>query len=766
MPDTATAAPGTVRDTRTRDRQRARSLILLFSLTIFISAALLFLVQPIIAKRILPLLGGAPNVWNTCMVFFQAVLLAGYAFAHVTARRMSSRRQSIVQIGMLLVAAIALPITLRATVLRMIPSAGNPVPWVLLVLATSVGLPFFVVSASGPMLQRWFSDSGHESSKDPYFLYAASNLGSMVGLLGYPLIVEPSLGAVQQGRAWSTGYALLALLTAASAYAAHCHAQSVGAVAQAHKDEAREVSSSPANARITLRTRLRWLILAAVPSSLLYGVTTYVSTDIASVPLLWVVPLSIYLLTFTLVFAKRPPLPHGLMVRVLPSAAILWATVVFFQATEPITLLIGLHLLVLFCAAMVCHGELAASRPAARDLTEFYLWLSLGGVIGGLFNAILAPLLFNATLEYPLAVILACMLMPAPKTKRKPLELTLDLLQPIAVGVLTVVVTRAFQSHHIEGRPLILAAAFAPGAVLSLMMARRPVRFGLCLAALLLAGTVTSRLHGFVLMRERNFFGTLRVTTDSARTYHELHHGSTLHGTQSTLPHWRDEPLSYYTRTGPAGTMFGVVDAKKPAPRDVAIVGLGTGTTALYAEPGDRWTFYEINAAVPRIAEDTRFFTMLRDSRAASIRIILGDARLKLREAPQGAYDLLVLDAFSSDAIPVHLLTREAMRLYTSRLRPGGILAFHISNRYLDLHPLIAGLALDAGLVAYARDDLEVSNAELNIGKEKSRWVMLAKQAADLGTIPLTKKWYALRPVPSVLWTDDHSNLLSLIKRR
>ncbi len=747
-------------------RQRARALILLFSATIFVSAALLFLVQPIIAKRILPLLGGAPNVWNTCMVFFQAVLLAGYAFAHLTARRMTSRRQSILQVGMLLIAAVALPITLRTTVLRMIPSTGNPVPWLLLVLVTSVGLPFFVISSSGPMLQRWFSDSGHEASSDPYFLYAASNLGSMVGLLGYPLLVEPTLGALQQGRAWTGGYAVLALLTAASAYASYRYAMSAGPAAQIRSDQAWDAASSSAHARVTIRTRLRWLVLAAVPSSLLYGVTTYVSTDIASVPLLWVVPLSIYLLTFTLVFARRPLLPHRLMIRLLPSAAILWATIVFFQATEPISLLIGLHLLMLFCAAMVCHGELAASRPAARDLTEFYLWMSLGGVIGGLFNAILAPLLFNASIEYPLAVIIACTLIPSPKTRRKPFEMTMDLLVPFAVGILTIVVTRTLQSHHIEGSPLALAATIVPGALLTLMMARRPVRFAMCLGALLLAGTMTSRLHGFVLLRERNFFGTLRVTTDSARTYHELHHGSTLHGMQSTLPEWKDEPLSYYTRTGPAGAMFDVVDGKKASPRDIAIVGLGTGTTALYSQPGERWTYYEINAAVPAIAQDTRFFTMLKDARAASIRIVLGDARLKLREAPAQAYDLIVLDAFSSDAIPVHLLTREAMQLYVSRLRPDGIVAFHISNRYLDLHPLIAGLAGDAGLVAYARDDLEVSSAELNVGKEKSRWVLLAHRPADLGSVPSTKGWYVLRPERSVHWTDDHSNLLSLIKGR
>jgi hypothetical protein len=738
----------------TQARARPDARVWLFSTAMFASAALLFCVQPIVAKRLVPLLGGSPNVWNTCMVFFQAVLLGGYGYAHLSSSRLTTRTQAFLHVVLLVAAALTLPIELPARLAASVPRVDSPIGWLILALGAFVGLPFFALSGSGPLLQRWFADSSAADARDPYFLYAASNLGSMVGLLGYPLLIEPRLTSREQGIGWGIGYAVLVMLVAAC----------VATTLRGRVTSSETIDAAPEPDRESpWKRRLYWLLLAFVPSSLLYGVTTFLSTDIAAVPLLWVLPLSIYLLTFTLVFARRPPIPHWLMVRLLPAIVVIWATVIFFRATEPMLLLIVLHLLLLFAAAMVCHGQLARSRPPARELTRFYLWMSLGGVLGGLFNTMLAPLVFTSTTEYPLAVLAACLLLPRPPGRRDPRALTLDLLMPLLVGALTLGIVMAFSALELRGSPQALAFTVAPAAMLCMMSARRPVRFALGIAAIVLTGEIAAAGNRMVLHAERDFFGVLRVARDSSGSYHELLHGSTLHGAQDLRADRRRLPPSYYTRGGPAGAIFNVV-LQRRTPANLAVVGLGVGSLATYARAGDRMVFYEINPAIERIARDPSLFTFLSETRSAEISVVLGDARLRLADAPPAAYDLLVMDAFSSDAIPVHLLTREAVALYESKLREDGLLAIHISNRYLELQPLVAGLAADAGLAAFACDDLDVSDAEKKAGKQKSRWVVLARSEAHLGNIPDAPCWWKLRPVPSVLWTDDYSNVLAVFK--
>jgi spermidine synthase len=824
---------------------------LLFALTLLVGASLLFSVQPMIAKMVLPLLGGAPAVWNTCMVFFQAALLAGYAYAHATASWLGVRRQAVLHLGLLLVPLALLPIGIAEDAARTLGPGANPSLWLLGLLATTVGLPFFVVSATAPMLQRWFSRTGHASASDPYFLYAASNLGSMLALLAYPLVLEPTLRLSQQGRLWAAGYGVLVVLTLACATAVWRRRDPAAPADEAEGD-------ATGGDRIALGRRLWWVVLAFVPSSLMLGVTTYLTTDIVAIPLLWVIPLAIYLLTFILAFARRPPLPHAWMLRALPMAVVLLALVLCVGGSHPAW--IPVHLLAFFVVALVCHGELARDRPPARDLTGFYLALSLGGVLGGLFNALVAPLVFDRIAEYPLVLVLACLVCPrvggiarsgrhsqskaqaeesdslgpvlggagtgdpetpgsvfiapsplvgegrggGPTTRtaspagdpppqssptrgegERPFVHTIldegvrdvppghrgaspparalawDLLLPLALGVATAGLIGLIRSHS-DAHPSKQIELFLYGVAtfVGFTFMDRPLRFALGIAAVLAVQGLTPDADSRVLHQERSFFGVLRVVEADGGKYHRLIHGSTVHGQQSLDPGRRREPLSYYHRTGPIGQVVEVF-RQHPTRRSVAVVGLGAGTMAAYAEPDERWTFYEIDPAVARIARDPAYFTFLPDCRAATLAVVLGDARLRLRDAPAHDYGLIVLDAFSSDAIPLHLMTREALALYRAKLANGGLIAFHISNRFLDLSPVLAALARDAGWICRVRTDTVLTSAEVQAGKHGSIWAVLAARAEDLGELAEDPRWQAppLRPGAAV-WTDDFSNVV------
>ena len=745
--------------------------------------------QPMVGKMILPLLGGTPAVWSTCMVFFQAALLGGYAYAHASTARLRPSRQAFLHLVVLAVPLAVLPLAVNPRLLR--GGEANPVLYVLTLLSVSVGLPFLVVSATAPLLQKWFTQTGHPAARDPYFLYAASNLGSMLALLGYPTLVEPRLplqgpGWLTQTTLWTTGYGVLAMLTALSALTLWW--KPAGAAAEEPGADA------PVEPRPGWRRRLHWIALAFVPSSLLLGATTYITTDLAAVPLLWVLPLAIYLLTFILAFGRWPRALHRAVVAITLPFVLVVIFLMVSALSERIWVTVLWHFGVLFVIALACHGALALDRPTPRHLTEFYLLISVGGVLGGLFNALLAPLIFSSLIEYPLVMVLACVLLRAGRGEAR-LGLGAgagrDAGLVVAVAALALVlysesatlrVDFSFLARVLEWssarvgewldpieRPVNKVLIYGPPLALAWLLRRRPLHLGLAMAAVLLVSGFVDARNNDQIRQSRSFFGVLRISRDrDEKGYTELRHGTTLHGRQSLEPSRRTEPLSYYQRKGPVGQLFTELDRRSGAVR-MAVIGLGTGTLAAYARPGDRVTFYEIDRLVRDVAFDPRYFTYAADARdrGASLRMELGDARIRMdavrRERPEEQYDVILVDAFTSDAIPVHLLTREALRLYFDVLAPRGILALHISNRYLRLEPVVANLAVDRG---YARMLQHGDTGDVRGGVEAS-WVLLARRPEDFGELASDSRWAAaaLDPEPAVgTWTDDFHNLLSVFK--
>jgi hypothetical protein len=760
-------------------------ILLLYALTLFMGAMLLFVVQPMVGKMVLPLLGGTPAVWSTCMVFFQAALLAGYAYAHAAAAWLGPRRQARWHLVVLALPLAVLPLGVDATLLR--GGESNPVLDVLLLLALTVGLPFFVVSTTAPLLQTWFTHTGHPSAHDPYFLYAASNFGSMLALLAYPTIIEPRLplhnaGWLSQTHLWSVGYVALVLLIGLCAL-------TVRRVAFVNPDAVSEATPE----RGGLVQRLSWIALAFVPSSLLLGVTTYVTTDLAAVPLLWVLPLAIYLLSFIIAFGRYPPWLH----RAVTAATLpVIVTVIFLMVSgfrQRLWIGVLWHLLLLLVVALACHGELARGRPQPNRLTEFYLLIAVGGVLGGLVNALVAPILFNSLAEYPLAMVLACLLVGRSRVTSTGTGRigVIDVALGLGAGGLALVLYSDTLSLRFDFTFLtrtfgLMAGAtgwvdtleqalnklvvYAPPLVLAFLWRRRPLALGVALVSVLLvAGFVESR-NIEQIRQARSFFGVLRVTRDRQENgYTELRHGTTLHGRQSLDAKRRGEPLSYYHRQGPVGQLFAEFDGRATL-RRFAVIGLGTGTVAAYAKPGDSMVFYEIDPLVRAIALDSAYFTFLNDARArgATVRVELGDARVRLEtvrhERPDERYDLIVVDAFSSDAVPVHLLTRQALQLYLAMLAPRGLLLLHLSNRYLDLEGVAANLADDAGLGGRLVQHDEATETE---GANRSTWAVLARTSDALGSLARDERWTAtnLEVDPRVgVWTDDFHHLLSVIR--
>ncbi|MDT7542126.1 MAG: hypothetical protein QOE33_2030 [Acidobacteriota bacterium] len=755
------------------DKQK-RALTLLFAATLFTSAALLFWVEPMVAKMLLPLLGGTPAVWNTCLVFFQTMLLAAYAYALFASRRLTMRQQIFAQLALLVVAAISFPISISNATAANVPRGGHPAPWLLGRLLLVVGLPFFALSTLSPLLQRWFAATRHDSARDPYFLYAASNAGSLIALLAYPLALEPLFTLRRQGQLWSWLYAALFSLVALCAAALwRATSQRVLTMDDEHAKQALGPLGDVEAEELTNRRRAQWVLLAFVPSSLMLGVTTYIATDIASLPLLWVVPLSLYLVTLVIAFARRRSSSRRHIEIVVPGVALVFLLTYLSGAVQPVWFLIAIHLIFFFVAALMCHGRLADDRPQPAHLAEFYLWLAAGGALGGLFNAIIAPVIFDRIIEYPLVVVAACALIPrrAPASSDEPRARWLDVGYAASLGVLVIllalVVTRVnWPSLGIEWKTQeSLAVVIGVPLLLAYSLRWRPLRFALALGAIILGGAFYRSLDTRTLLTTRNFFGTLKVTQDTGSDLRWLYHGTTIHGRQSTTLAKQCEPLSYYHRTGPLGDAFAAYRAR-PASMNVAIVGLGTGATAAYARAGERWTFYEINPAVLRIAERPDYFTYLSYcARDVPINIVIGDARLRLADAAPASYGLIILDAFSSDAIPVHLMTGEALDLYLSKLTPGGMILFHVSNRSLDLHPVVADLARSRSLSALARDD--GNDNPYDSDKEASQWIAVARTSGDLATLAKDARWYQLTSYMSRrVWTDDYSNIVSVIKLR
>ncbi len=734
----------------------------LFAFTLFVSAFLLFLVQPLVAKMLLPLLGGAPAVWNTCLFYFQCLLLAGYGYAHLVTKRLELRLQAILQIALLAAAMIVFPIAISPGFIQSLGHQPSPFLWLLGCLTATVGPPFLMLSTSGPLLQRWFAHTGRESAGDPYFLYAASNAGSLLALLCYPALIEPNFQLSSQSRLWSIGYAALTALFLVCA--ASLLKNKAGKTAPAAMEATRLSNDGDSQTHaIAPARRLRWVALAFAPASLMYGVTTYLTTDLVSVPLLWVLPLSVYLITFILVFARRRILPLRLLDRLLPLLAILLTFLMLTRLNRPIWLLGALHLLFLFVAATVCHGRLAGDRPPSKHLTEFYLWVSLGGALGGLFNSLLAPIIFDAVIEYPLAIVLSLLLRPAYGSQRSASRWP-EVAAPLAVWLLTAGLAALLPRLGVATMLAVVLTLAVP-LLLSYAWAMRPARFALSVGAVMLGSLFYQGLYyGSILRIERSFFGVLRVARDQTGAFHQLFHGNTGHGRQFIEPARQCEPLSYYHRRGPLGQIFEFFDSRQAAP-EVAVVGLGAGAMVCYSKAGQRWSFYEIDPAVAGIARDYRYFTYLQNCARAPVRIVIGDARLQLRNSGDGRYGLLVLDAFSSDVIPTHLLTQQAFDLYLSKLAPGGLLALHTSNQYLDLCPVIADLAAEMNLSGLVNTDLTPPSGEQERGKDSSQWVILTRDAEHLGDLGADTRWQPLKSgARTAVWTDDYSNILGVFK--
>jgi len=752
----------------------AGAMVTVFAFSIFASAFLLFLVEPMVAKMVLPLVGGTAAVWTTSVLFFQAVLLVGYGYSHWLAMRIPLRWQATMHGALLVSVLLVLPIHLIPGWEP--PASGSPVGWVVLVLAAAVGLPFFVLSTTSPLVQHWFSRTGHPHSGDPYFLYLASNLGSALGLLSYPALIEPFVGLRAQAQLWRYGYiAFLALVVLSIAIVAWVRSQ--GAVAQSFDAGALATAETDrVTAPITAARRIRWVVLAAIPSTWMLAVTSYFTTVIRPIPLLWVIPLTLYLLSFVVVFARRQPIPRRWLNRIFPFYALPLLGMVLLGGGGPLWALAILHFGAFFLASLLCHGELAADRPHHAHLTEFYWWLGVGGAAGGLFTAVIAPLVFNDFYEYPLAIIGAALVRPALRAGGGGRELVLDYALPagLAAALLATVLAASASGvlRVLDATPLTgsttasdlfrVLIVFAVPAAISAAFTFRPARFGMAATAMLLLSLLPLGSQAAI-FQQRDFFGVHKVIAAAAGSRHALIDGGTIHGVEVMTGSGRDVPTSYYSRTGPVGDVF---DAGGPigATANVAVIGLGAGTMACFARPQQDWTFYEIDPVVVNIARDRSLFTFLDDC-APGAGVVLGDGRLQVAGAPEHGYDAIVLDAFGSDAIPVHLLTREAIQLYLSRLKPDGYIMFNISNKYVDLAPILAGEAAALSLTCIERVDSNMSAAELDAGVAPSDWVLMSPSSQAAAAVATLPGWHALKPAPGFpVWTDDFSDVLSVTR--
>lgn len=724
----------------------------MFATTIFLSALLLFWIQLVMAKMLLPRLGGTPAVWNTCMLFFQVLLLAGYTYVLAATKWFGVRAQAVLHVVLLLASSLYLPLTFAGN-LGSISERNSPALWLFGYLLTAIGLPVFLISTTSPLLQKWFTHTGDHSARDPYFLFAISNGGSLFALLSYPLLLEPNISLSRQNQIWVVAFVAFLILGLGCVSVLWRSSRTEGSASEVLPDE-----ESP----IPLKRRLYWIFLAFIPSSLLFGVTTYITTEIAPTPLLWTIPLALYLVTFVLAFAGKSLLPERLGSHVLAGVALLLTLVLAAEATEPTTIIVLLHLCFFFVAAIVCHTKLAGDRPTASRLAEFYLCVAVGGMLGGLFNTLIAPTAFNTIVEYPLVIVLACLIrQPENKTENSQRDRLLDILLPAGAGLLTVALAFLVARYDVSAIVAVAIVFGMPLLIINHHFRSRPVRFALALGAVMLGSVVYAETQNRTLHVERNFFGTLSVRLDPISATRNLNHGNTIHGRQFIDPKLQREPLSYFHRRGPLGQIFAAFSANAASP-NVAVVGLGTGSMACYAIPDQEWTFYEINPAVVSIAQTKEYFTYLEQCAVANTKIVLGDARLQLQLAPDDHYGLIVLDAFNSDAIPVHLMTQEAIALYMSKLANGGMIAFHVSNRSLKLNTVLADLAKRNGSMVMGLADGEQDPVS---GKDPSEWVVMARQSAAFDSLAQYPRWQRLEGrADAHAWTDDFSNILRVLR--
>ncbi|TXD35884.1 hypothetical protein FRC98_14530 [Lujinxingia vulgaris] len=736
-------------------------MVFLFTLTIFLSALLLFMVQPMAGKMLLPSLGGTPGVWNTCMMFFQAVLLLGYLWAHGVSR-LRALPQLLLHALLLVAALVALPLSMDRMALSSPLLNSHPNLWLLAALGLGAGLPFLALSTTSPLIQAWFARLNHRRSSDPYFLYAASNGGSLLALLGYPLLVEPVFGVSAQASLWSGSFVVLVMLLLVCGVVTlkvspGYRAAPAPGIEAASKHAVAAPADDGATPEVDARQKVLWTLYAFVPSSLMLGVTTYISTDVAAFPLLWVIPLAIYTGSFIVVFsAWRLNLSGIGRVMSLIGTALLVAWIM--GATHPAWLLLPLHIIFFGMAALMVHGRLAASRPSAAHLTSFYLYMSIGGLLGGVFNSLVAPLIFDRIWEYPLMIIVACALRPQSFADRADPERRWKQAAPVVATVLMVVSMVALERLDVAMSQATAVIFFGIPAVVAYSQVERPQRLGMGLMGVLVASSFFGGTLGQVVFKERSFFGTVQMVETPA--LYQMMHGGTVHG-QAIKDEEGCSPLAYYHPQGPTGAIFELYQRSRLQPR-IGVLGLGLGAHACYARPTDTMTFYELDPTVVEVAQ--RFGPVGR-SPAGDLRYVVGDARIQLEQDEVAPYGMLIVDAFSSDAIPIHLLTVEAFALYLETLQPGGILAVHISNRYFDLEPVLRGLSEAHGLELRLWDDLELSEAQLASGQQSSTWAVMTADPAKIETLQAIKSQWRPSEGPALVWTDDHANVLSAWRR-
>jgi len=707
---------------------------------------MLFCVEPMVAKVMLPRYGGSAAIWNASLLFFQVMLLLGYSYAHLGAR-FWPKYQPIVHLILIAATFLFHPMSFPTGT----PSTSHPTLNVLFDLFRLCGLPFFLLSAGAPMLQKWFSSTTDSHASDPYFLYAASNIGSLLGLLIYPILIEPNIGLHAQLTDWLGGFAINGLLIALAA----------AMVYQVLIREAVEPAVEADNQSIKTSTRILWVALAFAPSSLLLGVTTYLTTNIAPIPLLWVIPLSLYLISFILAFSKHKIASAGVLGRFVPLICTPLALAMILESTQPLIPLAIFHLGAVFLVSWACNARLDDSRPSAKHLTEFFLLIALGGALGGAFNAIVAPLIFSTLFEYPLALAIGCALVLSTRSAGPNWKKS-DSYWFFGVLVLTVFATYITKSSGLAPGPTRTLITIGLPAILCFVASDRPTRFGLCLAGLFIgASFAQTASDGTVILSERSFYGVNRVISDSKSNQIKLVHGNTVHGIEKLDPAHIDEPLTYYTKSGPIGEIF--TDLNQIGWRQpVALVGMGAGSLASYGVPGEQMTFFEIDPEVIHIASKSGLFHFIPDSKA-TISIVQGDGRLSLAAQTDDQFGLIVLDAFTSDSIPVHLLTQDAISMYLTKLKPHGFLAFHVSNRYLSLAPVLAREATNLGLVAFYNDDSYVTDEEIQNGKRPSQWMILVRKRSDLPKSLWRNRDWLAPDMAQKGWTDDYSNVLSAL---
>ena len=733
-------------------------LIALLSCTLFAAAFLLFWCEPMVGKMVLPILGGAASVWTTCVLFFQLMLLAGYLYAHALGRMKRRQDQMVLHVAIMIVAFVFLPIRVSN---ETIDASTGPVSWLLYHLVISTGLPFAVIASTAPLLQNWLAMTRLSSGRDPYFLYSTSNAGSLLALAAYPVLIETRYGTSAQTELWRIGYGVVLLTIAA--VAALMWKEPV----PLKKSSAGEKPEPP----LTRRTKLYWFAAAFVPSALMLAVTNHISLNIGSFPFIWVLPLSVYLITFIMAFARRR----------FSTPAVSMATTVVLLLLFPIAavgapvrsdklwILIACHVGILFFGSLLCHSSLADRRPSPRYLTEFYFIIALGGVAGGMFAAIFAPAIFATVIEYPLLVA-AIMFFRTPArtnnrlTKGDLLELALFAI--FVVFCIFIVLYRAridvsrFQIENLSGgNNLAIVVAQSVFLALLALFHRRIAQFAIGFALLILS-------YAIVLPRQfedgdrvsvtRNFFGVKKVLYEADINMRKLVHGDTMHGRESLDAELAGQPLSYYHRTGPVGEVMQLLDHRSA--QRVAVVGLGAGSIAAYGGPNRHISFLDVDPQVVDIAR--RYFTFLQRCGDACD-VAVGDGRLLLQAREQGEFDLIVVDAFYSDSIPAHLVSREAVRVYVAKLKPNGFLMFHVSNRYLDVEKLAASVLTAEGLLPFARHDLD----EEPPGKSGSHYVIAVRNVQDLDGIPNSEAWIRVdQPSGVQPWTDEFSNMLSIIR--